>query len=172
MGEMVVSARSGDELNAIGLGSCIGLALVDRQAGVAGLVHVVLPESLGAAGPPGKFADLAIPELLNRMESAGSVRRRLLAVVMGGARMFARGLGNDIGVRNATAVGEHLNRMGVTIHAQDTGGSRSRTARVVVGQSVSVQLAGGELTDLLDLTAPEHLHPTTLGVSGLAGART
>lgn len=172
MGEMVVSAHPGDELCAIGLGSCIGLALADRQTGVAGLVHVVLPESLGADGPPGKFADLAVPELLSRLEAAGAARRRLVAVIMGGARMFAGGLTNDIGARNAEAVRECLSSSGVAIHAQDIGGDRGRTARLVVGHSVSVQLAGGERTALLDLRQPERTTPTTLEVPGLAGART
>ena len=45
MGEIEVSKRAGDELVARGLGSCIGLALIDREAGVAGMAHVVLPES-------------------------------------------------------------------------------------------------------------------------------
>ncbi len=49
MGELAVSSTVGDELVAIGLGSCIGLAMVDREAGVAGLAHVVLPESLRAS---------------------------------------------------------------------------------------------------------------------------
>ena len=35
MGELAVSDTVGDELVAIGLGSCIGLALVDRAANVA-----------------------------------------------------------------------------------------------------------------------------------------
>ena len=44
MGEIEVSERAGDELVARGLGSCIGLALVDRFVGVAGLAHIVLPQ--------------------------------------------------------------------------------------------------------------------------------
>ena len=35
----------GDVLVSLGLGSCIGLALVDESVGVAGLVHIVLPAS-------------------------------------------------------------------------------------------------------------------------------
>jgi len=60
MGEMAVSSSAGDELTALGLGSCIGLALVDRDSGVAGLVHVVLPDSRGDSQTPGKVADLAV----------------------------------------------------------------------------------------------------------------
>ena len=45
MGELAVSATPTDELVAVGLGSCIGLVIVDRSAGVAGLAHIVLPQS-------------------------------------------------------------------------------------------------------------------------------
>ena len=41
MGEYASSARAGDVLVSLGLGSCIGLALLDRRATVAGLAHVM-----------------------------------------------------------------------------------------------------------------------------------
>ncbi len=43
MGELAVSSRAGDEIVAIGLGSCIGLAMIDRDAGVAGLATSFSP---------------------------------------------------------------------------------------------------------------------------------
>ena len=52
------SAVAGDVLVSLGLGSCIGLALVDRRLGVAGLAHVVLPRARAHGhGNPRKFAD-------------------------------------------------------------------------------------------------------------------
>src|SRR5205085_2402892 len=100
MGEMAVSSHDGDELTALGLGSCIGLALVDRSSGVAGLAHVVLPESRGDDQTPGKFGDLAVPELIAQLRRAGASDRRLEAVLAGGARMFEMGGELDIGARN------------------------------------------------------------------------
>jgi chemotaxis protein CheD len=151
MGELAVSSKAGDELVAIGLGSCIGLAVVDREAGVAGLAHVVLPESQGKPGPAAKFADLAIPDLVARLLDAGAVRRRLEAVLIGGARMFTVGASLDIGARNAEAVREALQKEGIRIHAEEIGGNRGRTARIIVGTEVSSQLAGGQRTSLLSL---------------------
>jgi chemotaxis protein CheD len=160
MGELVVSSCEGEELVAIGLGSCIGLAVVDRQAGVAGLAHVVLPESAGAQAPAGKFADTAVPALIARLEEAGAVRRRLQAVLIGGARMFALGASLDIGARNAAAVRAELEKLRVPIHAEEIGGTRGRTARVMLGSEISSQLAGGDRTSLMSLSH-----------SRLAGAR-
>jgi chemotaxis protein CheD len=151
MGEFAVSSTAGDELVAIGLGSCIGLALVDREAGVAGLAHVVLPESQGKPGPAAKFADLAIPDLITRLVEAGAERRRLQAVLIGGARMFTVGASLDIGARNSEAVREALSKERIKIHAEEIGGNRGRTARVIVGTEITSQLAGGERTSLLSL---------------------
>jgi chemotaxis protein CheD len=151
MGELAVSGTVGDELVAIGLGSCIGLALVDRTANVAGLAHVVLPESQGKDEPRAKFADLAVPDLIERVVVAGAVKRRLEAVLVGGARMFSVGASLDIGARNAEAVREALDKEGIRIRAEEIGGSRGRTARIIVGTEVTSQLAGGTRTSLLSL---------------------
>jgi len=152
MGELAVSSRAGDELVAIGLGSCIGLAMIDRDAGVAGLAHVVLPESQGKPGPAAKFADLVVPELLGKMTSAGAVKRRIEAVMIGGARMFSVGASMDIGARNAEAVRAALKQAGIRINTEEVGGNRGRTARIIVGSEVSSQLAGGERTSLMTLS--------------------
>jgi len=153
MGELAVSSRAGDELVAIGLGSCIGLALIDREAGVAGLAHVVLPESQGKPGPAAKFADLAVPELLSKVVQAGAVKRRLEAIMIGGARMFTVGASMDIGARNAEAVRGALKTAGIRIKAEETGGNRGRTARIILGNEISSQLAGGERTSLMSLSS-------------------
>jgi chemotaxis protein CheD len=144
MGEIEVSKRTGEELVARGLGSCIGLALIDRSSGVAGMAHIVLPESNGSGSEPGKFADLAVPALLAQMQKAGAVTRRLDAVMAGGARMFELGE-MDIGARNAAAVKAGLARAGLRIRVAATGGNRGRTLRLTVGDfEVTVKEAGGE----------------------------
>jgi chemotaxis protein CheD len=150
MGEMHISSTSGDELVAIGLGSCIGLALVDRPSGVAGLAHVVLPESGNASGPAGKFADLAVAELLAQVVRAGARRERLEAVIAGGAKMFALGAGMDIGERNQAAVKEQLTEHRIKLCASAVGGSSGRTLRVFAKEGlVSVHVAGGKPETLL-----------------------
>ena len=148
MGEIEVSKRAGDELVARGLGSCIGLELIDRVAGVAGLAHVVLPKSTQTDRKPGKFADLAVPELIDGVVRAGASRRRLEEVLAGGARMFELGE-LDIGARNAEAVRAGLAAFGLLVRAADTGGNRGRTMRVQVGDcTVTVKEAGAVATTL------------------------
>jgi chemotaxis protein CheD len=150
MGEMVISSVQGDELVAIGLGSCIGLALVDQSAGIAALAHVVLPDSQAAAGPAAKFANLAVPALLSQVLRAGAQKARLHVVIVGGARMFALGGTLDIGARNTAAVRQALSSNQLRVHAEEVGGNRGRTVRVAVGAgTVTVAEAGGKPVTLL-----------------------
>jgi chemotaxis protein CheD len=173
MGEIEVSSQAGEELVARGLGSCIGLALIDRSSGVAGMAHIVLPEAPNSPDgepAPGKFADLAVPELISQMAQAGAVVRRLDAVLAGGAQMFEVG-DMDIGARNSAAVQEGLARSGVTVRAIDTGGSRGRTMRLTVGEfTVMVKEAGGRTTTLFDADDDVRVAPGKAATKG-ANAR-
>lgn len=143
MGEMTVSANPTDELVALGLGSCIGLAIVDRTAGVAGLAHIVLPESHPGGAPAGKFADTAVPELLHRLRAAGAVDRRMEAAIVGGARMFEMSGALDIGARNDEAVRAALAGERIRLRAAETGGDQGRTMKVSVGGGVVIVRAAG-----------------------------
>lgn len=146
MGELAASAVAADVLVSLGLGSCIGLAVLDRRAGVAGLAHVVLPTSSGHGGANSwKFADFAVPELIDRVVKLGARRPMLEAVLVGGASMFAVSKSSlEVGQRNEAAVRELLRAERVGVIATETGGSRGRTIRVHVGsQTVTVREAGG-----------------------------
>lgn len=148
MGELAVSATPEDELVSMGLGSCVGVALVDRERAIAGLAHVMLPAANAAYSAPAKFADRAIPTLLASVERLGAQRERTIAVLAGGAQMFAGAragvAGSDLGARNEAAVRDALAAAGVPVRAAATGGDRGRTVRVRVGEArVSVKEAGG-----------------------------
>ena len=145
MGEIAVSSNPGDVLLSIGLGSCIGLALVDQRRGIAGLAHVMLPEAIAGGGPVGKFADLAVPELVKQVTALGTATTSLKAVLVGGAQMFSLGSSGamDIGVRNDTAVRAMLAEERIPVVAAETGGSKGRTIRVVPGGVVLSKEAGG-----------------------------
>jgi chemotaxis protein CheD len=144
MGELAISTTAGDVLVCVGLGSCIGLALVARHGRACGLAHVMLPESTGRGEDKlGKFADLAVPALIEGMARVGTAARSMEAVIVGGAQMFANSTGMEIGARNEAAVRAGLAAAGIPIHAAATAGNMGRTMRVEVGAgSVSVREAG------------------------------
>ena len=151
MGEMAVSADPEIVLVSIGLGSCIGLALVDAAAGVCGLAHIMLP------GPgdterrcASTFADTGVPALMQAVKALGA--RRPTAVIVGGAQMFgARGAGRmQVGSRNETAVRAALQAARIPLVAAQTGGGSGRTIRVYLADArVTARIAGGSETDLL-----------------------
>jgi chemotaxis protein CheD len=147
MGEAASSRTRGESLVSIGLGSCIGLALVDRRRGVTALAHVMLPESGAADGPVGKYADLAVPALIDDVVKLGAQPSSLEAVLVGGAQMFSFGSGPsrlDIGARNDAAVREALAAKRIRVTAAATGGTKGRTIRVhVAGVTVTAKEAGG-----------------------------
>jgi len=152
MGELAVSSERGRVLVSLGLGSCIGLALVDRRMGIAGLAHIVLPQAQGHTNENSRrFADLAVPEMLEALDDLGARRVRLEAVLVGGASMFAVSAASmEVGQRNEAAVRAILQGLRIPVAAAATGGSRGRTIRVDVGTSaVTVREAGGKDTELL-----------------------
>ena len=152
MGELAASAVAGDVLVSLGLGSCIGLAVIDRRLGVAGLAHVVLPSSGGhSSSNPMKFADNAVPELVERVIKLGGRRGLLEAALVGGASMFVVASSTlEVGQRNETAVREQLEALRIPVVAAETGGDRGRTIRVHVANSrVTVREAGGVESDLV-----------------------
>ena len=145
MGELAISDTPGDVLVSLGLGSCIGLALVDKRAGVAGLAHIVLPAATGTPKPESlnKFADHAVPALVDGMVERGASRVFMQASLVGGASMFA-GAGLEVGARNADAVRELVAGRRVNVVAEAVGGSKGRTVKVdVASGAVSVREAGG-----------------------------
>ncbi|ACD23257.1 chemoreceptor glutamine deamidase CheD [Clostridium botulinum] len=123
---------SPNKIMTIGLGSCIGIALYDRRSKLAGLSHIMLPDSTQFKNVtnPMKFADLAIPLLIKKMEAKGCQKRNLIAKIAGGASMFSfsdKSMVGDIGKRNIQAVKKSLSEERIQIIAEDVGGNKGRT---------------------------------------------
>ncbi|MCT8337874.1 chemotaxis protein CheD [Methanoculleus sp. Afa-1] len=115
-------------MGTIGLGSCIALILHDQRRSLAGLAHIMLPESRGEVDRPGKFADTAIDALLGEMGRAGSTKSSITAIVVGGASMFEFSANSlNIGERNAVAVKGLLQEQGIRIEHEETGGKVGRS---------------------------------------------
>ena len=150
MGELAASASAGDVLVCVGLGSCIGLALVCRRGRACGLAHIVLPSSGGREGDrPAKFAERAVPALIAALGPLGVRPDGLDAVLVGGAQMFSSSTTMEIGARNEAAVRAALQSFGIPVTATATAGSVGRTVRVHVATgTVTVREAGSKEVSL------------------------
>lgn len=123
---------SPNAITTLGLGSCVGIVLYDPVRKIAGMVHIMLPDSTKILNNENKakFADTGIDLLISQMLSIGADRRCLIAKIAGGAQMFAFGANNDmmrIGERNVEATKLKLQQLGIAIKAEDTGLNYGRT---------------------------------------------
>ena len=80
-GEFVVSDRREDLITTAALGSCVAVCLWDPAAGVAGLLHFLLPDSkinpARAQVAPASFADAGIPLLFQAAYALGAQKKFL-----------------------------------------------------------------------------------------------
>src|SRR5690625_4612645 len=120
-------------IRTLGLGSCVGVVIYDLHHRVAGLSHVMLPNSeLTNQSSLNKFkyVDTAIPILVEKLCLQGARKYALKAKIAGGAQMFQIESNSEsmrIGPRNVEAVQEILQELKIPIIAMDVGGKRGRT---------------------------------------------
>lgn len=122
-------------LTTLGLGSCVGIALYDARAKVAGLAHIMLPDSKAIYNNKNyaKFADTAIIKLIEQMEKLGAKKSNIRAKIAGGAQMFAFNATNEnlrVGDRNVEATKKALRAAGIAITGEETGSSFGRTVEL------------------------------------------
>jgi chemotaxis protein CheD len=130
IGEIVVG-KPPDQLQAVALGSCIGLVIFDKKSKVASLAHILLPEKnkYSKPGTPGKFAPEAVNEAIKMVVAAGGNKSNLAAKMAGGAKMFVNFSNevNDIGSRNIQATISALQENSIDILSKDVGDNYGRT---------------------------------------------
>ena len=129
------------------LGSCLGLTLYDPVAGVAGLVHCMLPLSRlhpeEAHRQPGKFVDTGVVALLRALFNRGAQPERLVVKAAGGASPSGMGGGYfQIGERNTIILRRVLWKNGIALAAADLGGQVSRTLCLDIGSGRTVLRSG------------------------------
>jgi chemotaxis protein CheD len=111
------------------LGSCVGVCIYDHIKRIGGLAHILLPNDQSAGTMPEKYAETAIPLLVNMLMKEGAKKEFLSAKIAGGASMFKFesniALG-QIGDRNIEEAKKVLNRIGVPLLEEDVGGSAGR----------------------------------------------
>ena len=153
VGELAVSDQPGAELVTYSLGSCVGVVIHDRSAGVGGLLHLMLPESNlnpdRARRQPGVFADTGLPLLFKQAYQLGAKKGRMRVVLVGGSQVMDSSGHFNIGKRNYTAVRKIFWRNNVLVDKEDVGGNVNRTVglSVATGQ-VWVKTIGQEVKSL------------------------
>lgn len=104
------------------LGSCITACIRDREKGVGGMNHFMLPETereTGAFSASARYGAYAMEVLLNHLMKLGARRGNLEAKVFGGGQVMASLSNARVGERNAEFVLDYLATEGIPVVAQD-----------------------------------------------------
>lgn len=128
------------------LGSCVGICIYDRMKKVGGMAHILLPNNPGG-GNPEKYADSAIPLLIARLVRDGAKKEFLSAKLAGGASMFkftANVTLGQIGERNVEESKKMLQKNGIPVLEQDTGGNTGRVIDFFLDDGRMKVKAGGQ----------------------------
>lgn len=109
------------------LGTCVGVALYDAEAGVGGLIHLLLPEPISPRKTfyPEKYASIGFPIFLKALYDAGASPGKLKACIAGGALVGPLkncDLDLDIGGRTVERVMQFISNEKIQIEKSETGG--------------------------------------------------
>lgn len=149
MGDFLVTRDPGARLDSCAIGSCLAVAAHDARAGVAGILHFILPNSQlnpsMALIQPRMFADTGLRSFWEEMAAQGARPEDTTVRLIGGATVVQDLGSHDIGGANVQTARRWLEDRGFTIRAEDTGGRviRSFTLEMPDGR-VRVRCQGSE----------------------------
>ena len=149
IGELAVANQGSDVIVTHALGSCIAVCIWDPVAGVAGLLHYLLPDSkinpVRAENQPATYADTGIPLLLTQAFALGAQKPRLVVRLVGGAEVAGGGGAFNVGKRNLLAARNLLWKQGIMVKGEAVGGTVARTVHMDVGPGRIRVTSGSEL---------------------------
>jgi chemotaxis protein CheD len=95
-----------------------------------------------------KYADTGVALLVEELRRRGAAQHRVVAKLVGGARMFAALIssGVNMGQRNIDATRKALYKLNIPVVAEDVGGEYGRSVRLVAATGVLTvrSIAGGD----------------------------
>lgn len=110
------------------LGSCVGIALINRRTGVCGLAHCFLPfDPQGKPSPNARYADQAAANLLRKVAPETEDRKDLRAFITGGGRLLSTGPDSrlQVGDLNVKSVRDSLYQLGIKFTEVELGTAKA-----------------------------------------------
>lgn len=108
------------------LGSCVAVFLWDPSLQLGSINHYMLPLWNKEGNPSFKYGNIAIAELISRMQIMGSSKKNIIAKLFGGSEIrHANGTFN-IGRRNISIAQDILQSEQIPIVSYSTGGAFGR----------------------------------------------
>ncbi len=140
-GTFQITTSDTDVLYTQNLGACVAVGLVDEEAGVAGLLQYVLPESRGLSAPegfPAFFAEEGLPRFIQEFRDRGGNPAKARLVVAGGGRFRVAPRWLDIGAKNVAAARFFLRKLGLLPQAEKVGEPLPRRMEVSLKEGLKV----------------------------------
>jgi chemotaxis protein CheD len=138
--ELAVSNNPDLTLVTYSLGSCLGVAMYDPVARVAGLLHAMLPDSSiapqKAAAQPAMFVDTGIPSLFRSAYELGAQKHRISIIVAGGAQVMDSSGFFNIGKRNVETMTLIFAQHGLQVVGEQVGGVVNRTLYLSIATGI------------------------------------
>jgi chemotaxis protein CheD len=110
------------------LGSCVAVCLWDPEISVGGINHFLLPANPMRGGADARYGNSAMERLLEAVVERGAHVGRLVAKIVGGARVIDgfSGARQSIGEQNVVVAREFLKRLEINVSGDQTGGRQGR----------------------------------------------
>jgi chemotaxis protein CheD len=125
-GEYYVTQEN--ELITTVLGSCVSACIRDKETGVGGVNHFMLPETNAGklkrdneaiVGIATRYGNYAMEHLINTILSNGGKRKNLEVKVFGGGKIIPAL--TDVGIKNINFVLSYIDQEGLRLLSQDLG---------------------------------------------------
>jgi chemotaxis protein CheD len=125
-GEYYVTQEN--ELITTVLGSCVSACIRDKEAGIGGMNHFMLPittseklknSSAAIVGQATRYGNYAMEHLINTILSHGGKRKNLEVKVFGGGKIIPTL--TDVGIKNIDFVLDYLEQEGLRLLSHDLG---------------------------------------------------
>jgi chemotaxis protein CheD len=106
----------------------VAVCLWDEDALIAGINHYLLPSDPVRSHSDLRYGNIAIGRLIDEIVAVGAKKARLVAKLVGGASIIGSAVGTrqSIGDQNVTVARQMLEKHGIPINAEQTGGQRGR----------------------------------------------
>lgn len=152
IGQMHVTSDPTELMTAPNLGSCVGVAVIDRASHVGGMIHCLLPLSTKnperANKEPATFVDTGIPLLLEKIFEKGGQKKNLEIYVAGGASINSTNDVFEIGSKNYTVLRKVLWKNNLLINAEHVGADTPRSLSLSMDDGVVCVKVKGEKIQL------------------------
>jgi chemotaxis protein CheD len=108
------------------VGTCVAVCLWDSKLKYGGMNHFLHPRTSTPEQATPRYGNVATAALVRIMEEAGCKRGDLVAQILGGGAPEGSTDAELTGARNVKAARDVLDRKGIRIAAEDTGGTMGR----------------------------------------------